>query len=116
MNDPVGHVGDDSVVGDDNREGAQLQVHSLDGLEHGNPSLHIQCAGGLIAEKDFRAFRDRACDGDTLLLTPDICDGKWSMRSVNSTSASAPSGFIGSCEISVISATFSFAVRLGMRL
>ena len=57
-----------------------------------------------------RAIATRCCS------PPLSWEGKWSMRWLRPTIASASSGFIGSGAISVISATFSRAVRLGMRL
>src|SRR3569833_1448754 len=57
-----------------------------------------------------RAIATRCCS------PPESCAGKWSMRSASPTMRSASSGVIGSRAISVTSATFSRAVRLGMRL
>src|SRR5690606_3763192 len=57
-----------------------------------------------------RAIATRCCS------PPESCDGKWSSRCSSPTSASASSGGMGSSAISVTSATFSRAVRLGMRL
>ena len=57
-----------------------------------------------------RAMATRCC------WPPESCAGKWSRRSVSPTSPSASSGVMGSRAISVTIATFSRAVRLGMRL
>ena len=39
--DKIGHVGEDGVVRDDGGEGAELEVHALDGLEDGDARFHI---------------------------------------------------------------------------
>ena len=57
-----------------------------------------------------RAMATRCCS------PPDSCEGKWSIRASSPTSASASAGAIGATAISVTSATFSRAVRLGTRL
>jgi len=66
--DAVGHFGEDGVVGNDGREGAELDVHALDGFEDGDPGADIEGAGRLIAKEDFRALGDGSGDGDALLL------------------------------------------------
>ena len=57
-----------------------------------------------------RAMATRCCS------PPESWAGKWSSRAPRFTISSAVSGGIGSRAISVISPTFSRAVRLGMRL
>src|SRR3712207_2378634 len=46
----VGHVGEDRVMRDNDREGAQLAVDALYRLEHGDAGPHIERAGRLVAE------------------------------------------------------------------
>ncbi|MCY1375805.1 hypothetical protein D9M69_632460 [compost metagenome] len=57
-----------------------------------------------------RAIATRCCS------PPESCDTKWFKRSPKPTNASASSGFMGDSARSVTSATFSRAVRLGIRL
>ena len=57
-----------------------------------------------------RAIATRCCS------PPESCAGKWSSRASRPTSLSASSGSIGDFAISVTAATFSRAVRLGIRL
>ncbi len=76
MNDAVGHVGHDGIVGDDDCERSQITIDALKGLEHDYAGADIERAGGFIAEKDFRAFRDGPGDGDTLLLAAGKLRGK----------------------------------------
>ena len=116
VHDPVGHEGNVRIMRDDGRGGAQFPVHALERLEHGDPGLGIERARRLVAEQDRRVLRDRPRYGDPLLLPPESCDGKWSSRSPSPTRVKASSGFIGSFAISVTTATFSRAVRLGIRL
>jgi len=57
-----------------------------------------------------RAIATRCCS------PPESCAGKWSARAPSPTSSSASLGASGCAEISVTRATFSRAVRLGIRL
>ena len=68
MDHPVGHVGHDGVVGDDDGERAQLAVHALDGLQHHDARPHVQRAGRFVAEQHLGALGDGARDGHALLF------------------------------------------------
>ena len=70
-------------------------------------SSHSSTAGRLAMA---RAIATRCCS------PPESCDTKCFRRSASPTRASASAGSIGSSASSVTSATFSSAVRLGMRL
>jgi hypothetical protein len=70
-------------------------------------SSHSMISGRLAIA---RAIATRCCS------PPESWAGKWRVRSCSPTIASASSGGIGAGDISVTSATFSHAVRLGMRL
>ena len=68
MDDAVGHVGEDGVVGDEDGERAEFAVHGLDGLEDGDAGLHVERACRLVAEQHLGPLRDGAGDGHALLL------------------------------------------------
>ena len=70
-------------------------------------SSHSRICGRLAMA---RAIATRCCS------PPESCAGKWFTRSDRPTSAKASFGAMGSGAISVTSATFSAAVRLGIRL
>ena len=96
---------------------AELAVHALDDLEHDAAGGEVERAGRLVAQKQRRALGDGARDGHALLLAAGELRRKVILaRSPSPTSASASSGAIGFSAMSVMRATFSAAVRLGMRL
>src|SRR5262245_38179465 len=68
MDHPVRHASHDGVMGDDDRESAQLPVNAFDGLEHYDARFHIKRPGRLIAQQNFRLFCDRSCDRYPLLF------------------------------------------------
>jgi hypothetical protein len=68
MNHPVGHVGHDGVVGDDDGERAEFAVNALDGLEHDDAGAHIEGAGGLVAQQHLGPLGDRPSNGHPLLF------------------------------------------------
>ena len=47
---------------------ADLAVHLLDRLEHGDAGLHVERARRLVAKQHLRPLRDRPRDGHALLL------------------------------------------------
>ena len=115
--DAVGHAGDGRVVRDDDRGGAELAVDALERLEHDDAGRDVERAGRLVAQQHVGPLGDRARDGDALLLAA----GELRRESDRGggrgrPGASASSGVIGCSAISVTSATFSRAVRLGIRL
>ena len=114
---PVGHPRDGRIVRDDHRGRAELCVDARDHLQDYLPGLVVESAGRLVAEENIGALGDRARDRDALLLAARQL-GRESGRvaCASPTSASASAGSIGSGEMSVTSATFSRAVRLGIRL
>jgi hypothetical protein len=93
-----------------------LRIDVQQGFDDFDPGLGIKGTGWLVAGQHFRPLGNGARDGDALLLAPDSSAWKWFIRRSNPTSASASSGRIGHSAISVTRATFSYAVRLGIRL
>ena len=55
-------------MGDDDGQCAEIAVDALDGFEDGNAGVHVERAGGFIAQQDIGAFRNGARDGDALLF------------------------------------------------
>ena len=91
--------------------------HRCQGFKHDDADLAVERPGRLVAQKHFGPLRDRAGNGDALLLTA----GQLGRKVVHPLLQAdkfqcAPSGDIGSLEISVTSETFSRAVRLDIRL
>ena len=113
----VGHAGDGGVVRDHHRGGAELGVDPRDHLEHQLAGLVVERAGGLVAQQHVGALGDGARDGDALLLAAGELRGEVVEPLAQADPARAPRpGAWGSSAMSVTSATFSRAVRLGMRL
>jgi hypothetical protein len=94
----------------------QFLIYTLDRFENRDAGFCIKRTGGLVAEQDLRALRDSACYGDALLLSPGHLRGKEVHPIVKADQFQGLLGVMGSAAISVVSATFSRAVRLGMRL
>jgi len=55
-------------VRDDERGGTEFAVDFFNHFQHELAGSVVERAGGFIAEQQFRAFGDRAGDGDALLL------------------------------------------------
>ena len=113
----VGHAGDRRVVGDHDGGGAELAVDAGDRLEHDDAGVVVERAGRLVAQQHVGPLGDGARDRDPLLLAA----GELRREVVQSgrpgrPARSASSGAHGIAAISVTSATFSRAVRLGIRL
>lgn len=64
----IGHFGEHGVVGDDDGEGAEFAIDTLDCFENEDAGFYIEGAGGFIAEQNVGAFGDGAGDGDALLF------------------------------------------------
>ena len=81
----VGHVGDDGVVRDEHRRGAELVVDALDGLEHEDPGLAVERARRLIAEQQVRALRDvdlEIYEGEFVVLLGPSGSGKSTLLNI----------------------------------
>src|SRR5688572_21155209 len=65
---PVGHVGDDGVVGDDGGSGAEFAVGPLDDFQHSNAGVDVEGTGRLVTQQNVRPLRDRPSHGHPLLL------------------------------------------------
>jgi hypothetical protein len=72
----VGHFLNAGIVRDDKDRGAELLVDLEQGLDHADAGLGVQGAGGLVAQQNIRPLRDRARDGDPLLLATRQFGGK----------------------------------------
>ena len=113
----VGHAGDRRVVGDDDGGRAELRLTRAMHFEHHLAGDVVERAGRLVAQQHVGPLGDGAGDGDALLLAAgqlrrEVVEAVGRARRASS----ASSGAIGSSAISVTSATFSRAVRLGIRL
>ena len=107
----------DGVVRDHRRRGAELAVDALEHLEHELAGLEVERAGRLVAEQHVGPLGDRARDRDALLLAARELRGEVvDAIARGRRGASASAGSSGCAAISVTSATFSRAVRLGIRL
>ena len=81
------------------------------------PVSDVERAGRLVAQQDVRPLRDRARDRDALLLAAgELRRESDRRRSLETHQRERVLGAIGARAISVTSATFSRAVRLGIRL
>ena len=76
MDYPVGHVSEHGVVGDENGERAEVEVHALNGFEHGDARFHIERAGRLVAKQHLGPLRNRPRNGHALLLAAGHLRGK----------------------------------------
>ena len=96
--------------------GAELAIDALDRLQHDDAGLHVERAGRLVAEEHLGPLGDGAGDGDALLLAA----GKLRREMIHAgRQADQLQGLLGRMRIGAISvmrATFSRAVRLGIRL
>ena len=100
----------------DNGEGAELTVCSLDGVENPKAGPQIQRAGWLITQQNLGMFGDRASYGHALLLSSGELGRKKVYPIGQADQCQRLFGVIGSRVISLVKATFSRAVKLGMRL
>ena len=108
--------GDGGVVRDDDGGGAELGVDARERLEHDDAGGDVERAGRLVAQQHRRALGDGAGDRDALLLAARELRREVIEPVLEMDQRSASRGVIGCSEISVTSATFSSAVRLGIRL
>ena len=110
----VGHRRDRRVVRDDDGGGAELRVHARERLEHDDAGGDVERAGRLVAEQHRGPLGDRARDRDALLLAAGELRRKVvAPRRRGRRAPAPPPAASGRSEISVTSATFSRAVRLG---
>ena len=87
-----------------------------DHLEHAHAGAEVERAGGLVAQQDVRPLGDGARDGHALLLAAGELRRKVVEPLAQADQLQRFVGLIGSSAMSVTSATFSRAVRLGIRL
>ncbi len=80
------------------------------------PVSKVERAGRFVAQQQLGVFRQSASNGDTLLLTAGKLCRKVIARSDRPTSSRTSSTSMGLALISVLTSTFSRAVRLGTRL
>ena len=110
-------AGDGGIVRDHDGRGPELAVDALERLEDHNAGGDVERAGRLVTQEHVRPLRDRAGDRDALLLAARELRREVIEPVIEARPAPAPrSGVIGCSTISVTSATFSRAVRLGIRL
>ena len=64
----IGARGDVRVVRRDHQCEAELVAKRLDHVEHAVPGVRVEVAGGLVAEQQLRALRQRPGNGDPLRL------------------------------------------------
>ena len=116
VNDAVRHAGNDRVVGYQDGRGCKLTVHPIERLEHEHASLAVERSRGFIAQEQIRLFHDGSRDSDALLLPA----GKLRRKAITQIDDAQESKRLlrGKCPLVPMapSATFSPAVRLGMRL
>ena len=104
-------------MGDQHHGGLQIPVDAGQGLEHHQAGMTVEGTGRLVAEQQGRLFRDRAGDGHTLLFAAGkLCRevilalGQIDQRQGRGRVQRAPG------RSQSPSSTFSFAVRLGIKL
>ncbi len=115
-NHAIGHLRDGGVVRDDDRGRAKLGVDLRQRFEHDDAGGDIERAGRLVAQEHRRPLGDGTRNGHALLLAARKLRREMRRPRTQVDQSRAASGVMGFSAISVTRATFSAAVRLGIRL